>query len=90
MTKEPPEGKCGRCSQTRHLFQYKPTHDCIRDIGTVDLIDAMTHIAEIEDNGDHWCLSRIHRHPKRLLVCTSCFQVESRQEEEFIANVLED
>lgn len=89
MKNEPVEGKCGRCKQPRRLFRYKPKHDCVENIGTVDLIDAFTYIASIGDSGDHWCMSKIERYPQRLMVCTTCFQKEVVEEEHLIENVLE-
>lgn len=86
---EPPEGKCLRCKQTRPLFNYKPKHDCVRDIGSVDLIEAMSHIAEIEDNGDEWCMRRIERRSHKPYLCVRCYEKEEDREDEFIADVLD-
>lgn len=78
-----PEGRCGRCKQTRPLFEYKPRHDCIEVHGRVDLIEAAMLIAGIEDSGDRWCTRRIERE-KPLLVCIRCHDDEAADEFEFI------
>lgn len=66
----PVEGRCHRCEQPRPLFPYKPVHDCIDDIGRVDLIEAAVHIAGLEDQDDIWCTARIERRPR--LLCVPC------------------
>ncbi|MEU7416743.1 hypothetical protein [Streptomyces antibioticus] len=84
MTVAPPaEGKCRRCRQTRPLFPRKPDHDCIDTLGRVDLIEAARLIAEIEDQGDHWCTRRIEGLPNYRL-CVRCFDADAAEEEEFI------
>jgi hypothetical protein len=77
-TLAPTEGKCARCKQPRPLFPYKPEHDCIDALGRVDLIEAAQLIAEIDDQGDRWCLARIDRRPLRL--CVPCHDKEHRDE----------
>lgn len=78
-----PEGRCGRCQQTRPLFEYKPQHDCIETIGRVDLIEGAQLAAEIDESGDRWCTRRIERE-KPLLVCIRCHDTEHADEAEFI------
>jgi hypothetical protein len=79
MTPEPIEGKCARCKQPRPLFARKPDHDCIDVIGRVDLIEAARLIAEIEDQGDHWCSDRIEGLPPRRL-CVRCYDADAAEE----------
>lgn len=86
----PPEGKCLRCQQTRPLFNYTPKHDCVKDAGTVDLIEAMSHISQIDDNGDEWCMRRIERRSHKPYLCVRCFEKEEAREDTFIAETLED
>jgi hypothetical protein len=86
---EPPEGICAKCKQTRNLFHYKTLHDCVKDTGSVSLVEAAEHILWLEENQDYWCLRRLERLPQSML-CTSCFQVETASEQEFIDNVLEN
>ncbi|MFD7999875.1 hypothetical protein [Streptomyces mirabilis] len=75
----PVEGKCGRCGQTPPLFARKPDHDCIDVIGRVDLIEAARLIAEIEDQGDHWCTRRIEGLPP-IRLCVRCFDADAAEE----------
>lgn len=86
----PPEGKCLRCQQTRPLFNYTPNHDCIKDIGTVDLIEAMMHITEIDDNDDIWCMRKIERIADKPYLCVRCFEKEEQREADFVGDVLGD
>jgi hypothetical protein len=86
----PPEGKCERCKQTRPLFAYKPEHDCVEDAGTMNLIDAASYIAEIEDNGDTWCMRRIERRLHKPYLCVRCHDTEADRERTFIRDVLND
>jgi len=85
---KPVEGKCYRCSQPRALFRYKPLHNCIDGYGSVSLIEAAGVIGWMDDNGDRWCMNRLGMASKRML-CTSCYQVETRDERELIDTVLE-
>lgn len=85
---KPREGRCVRCKQPRPVFVYKPLHDCINDIGHVDLVDAATHLAWIEENGDQWCQARIDRMPRRL--CVPCHDKEAVEEQEFITEYLDE
>ncbi|MFJ9644985.1 hypothetical protein [Streptomyces sp. NPDC101206] len=85
---KPREGRCGRCTQTRPVFVYKPLHDCIDDIGHVDLVDAATHLAWFEEFDDRWCQARVDRRPRRL--CVPCHDKEAKDEQEFIDEVLDE
>jgi hypothetical protein len=89
MKSEPVDGKCWRCKQRRHLFRYVPLHNCLDSYGLMSLCEAAGVIGEMEDSGDQWCLHRLGLRPKEL-VCTSCFQAETREEQKFIDEVLED
>lgn len=75
----PVEGRCERCSQTRPLFPRKPDHDCIDTLGRVDLIEAARLIAELEDQGDHWCTRRIEGRP-RIRLCVRCHDAAAAEE----------
>lgn len=80
MTTTPPtEGTCARCKQTRPLFTRKPDHDCIDVLGRVDLIEAAQLIAELEDQGDHWCTRRIEGLPPAKL-CVRCHDADAVEE----------
>lgn len=85
----PPEGKCRRCQQTRPLFHYTPLHDCVRDAGSVDLVEAASWIAAIEDNNDVWCEARIERRLHKPSLCVRCFEKEPDVEQRFIDECLE-
>lgn len=85
---KPMEARCGRCSQFRTVFIYKTLHDCVADIGMVDLADAATHLAWFEENGDRWCQGRVNRLPH--LVCVPCHDKETIEEQEFIDEWLAD
>lgn len=74
----PPEGNCNRCKQTRPLFPYKPEHDCIKDAGRVDLIEAAEWLSELELQDDRWCLARINR--SQRLLCVPCHDKEHDEE----------
>lgn len=88
MTEQPAEGRCTRCKQTRPLFPYKPLHDCVRNIGSVDLTEAAMHIAWIEDNGDRWCTAAIERRAQLHRLCVRCHDREAADEQHFIDTVL--
>lgn len=90
MSTPPPEGKCRRCQQTRPLFVYTALHDCVKDAGSVDLVEAAAWIAGIEDNGDVWCEARIERRTHKPSLCVRCFDTEPDREQEFIETVLGD
>lgn len=77
-TTPPPEGQCRRCKQTRPLFPYKPEHDCIKDAGLVNLIEAAEWISELEMQDDRWCLARIERRQRQL--CVPCHDKEHAEE----------
>lgn len=75
----PAEGKCSRCGQTRPLFARKPDHDCIEVLGRVDLIEAARLIAELDDQGDRWCIRRIEGLPPQRL-CIRCHDADAAEE----------
>lgn len=66
-------GRPARCSPR------KPDHDCIDNIGRVDLIEAARLIAEPEDQGDHWCTRRIEGRP-RIRLCVRCHDAAAAEE----------